>query len=127
LRQKVAILKSLENPTNIQRTVDDAAVRASTGNLPFGPDGAFIPVISINTQGAFVQGNYSDVYNLANGGNPGTNAVQDLYRAITLIHELGHALTILGYANPIFSDGGQSQTSFDNSSWVAEKCFGYRP
>ena len=125
----LAILKSV-----IYKGTDlDPLIRAQSGLYPLGPNDAdglptLVPSIAINTAGAFANGTYSDIYGLA-AANPNASSfdVQNLCRGITLIHELGHILTQLGYSNPILNDAGNAGQSGKNSALAAEKCFGYKP
>ncbi|MGH9949683.1 MAG: hypothetical protein ACRD6X_21140, partial [Pyrinomonadaceae bacterium] len=80
-------------------------------------DGANI-VINNNANGAFISG-YRDYL--------GVGATDQVYRAITIIHELGHALRIRfgAYESPIVDDTGPGTEGYSraNSDLVYAACF----
>jgi len=87
--------------------------------------------INSNLSSPWLSGNYPDVYGIT--ANPsqlyakfGVTDHQDIYRAITLLHELGHAYDLFG-ANQtrslIQNDQDRPDISRANSKLVYERCF----
>jgi hypothetical protein len=65
---------------------------------------------------------YPDTFGI---GNPDSSYSQNVYRAITLMHELGHAMAIITGAggSKIQDDQASPQQSHANSRLIYENCF----
>jgi hypothetical protein len=106
---------------------DDAVTVPMLWGLPGSSDPSIalaIEIIEIPSDGDFMDGNYQNYFNFS--GTPST--VQNMHRAPTLIHELGHALNILNITSDMPNDGPAAPNgaliSGQNTMTVARDCFG---